>query len=55
VVSAKKEMTKPTRPKDGDEGDKPHRSVGDALRKAYDDTVGEKVPDDLLALLKKLD
>ena len=53
VVSAKKDM-KPS-PKGGDDGDKPSRSVGDALRQAYDDTVGEAVPDDLLALLKKLD
>ncbi|RYG36805.1 MAG: hypothetical protein EON93_04555 [Burkholderiales bacterium] len=55
VVSAKNEKTKPSRPKGGDEAGKPSRSVGDALRQAYDETVGEKVPDDLLALLKKLD
>ncbi len=55
MVSAKKEMAKPARSKGGDEGDKPHRSVGDALRQAYDETVGEEIPDDLLALLKKLD
>ena len=55
MVSAKKEMTKTSRSRGGDEGGKPSRSVGDALRQAYDDTVGETVPDDLLALLKKLD
>jgi hypothetical protein len=55
VVSAKKEMTKPSRSKGGDEGGKPSRNLGDALRQAYDETVGEAVPDDLLALLKKLD
>lgn len=55
VVSAKTEITKPARSKGGDEGGKSGRNVGDALRQAYDDTVGEAVPDDLLALLKKLD
>lgn len=55
MVSAKKEMTKASRSKGGDEGGKPSRNVGDALRQAYDETVGEAVPDDLLALLKKLD
>ena len=29
--------------------------VGDALRAAYDKTVGEEIPPDLLALLGKLD
>ncbi|WP_237709253.1 NepR family anti-sigma factor [Sphingomonas elodea] len=38
-------------------GDKPRPSadVGDALRRAYDETLNESVPDDLLDLLKKLD
>lgn len=38
-------------------GDKPSPSadVGDALRRAYDETLNESVPDDLLDLLKKLD
>lgn len=54
MVSAKKEITKPPRSKGGDDG-KPSRNLGDALRQAYDDAVGEAVPDDLLALLKKLD
>lgn len=31
------------------------KSVGDALRRVYDDAVREKVPADLLALLSKLD
>ncbi|MBX3564234.1 MAG: hypothetical protein KF730_06605 [Sphingomonas sp.] len=48
-------MTKPSRAKGGEDAGKPSRSVGDALRQAYDETVGEAVPDDLLALLKKLD
>lgn len=29
--------------------------VGDALRDAYEQAVSEKIPDDLLDLLKKLD
>ena len=31
------------------------KSVGDALRRVYDDAVREQVPDDLLDLLSKLD
>ncbi|WP_168355749.1 NepR family anti-sigma factor [Sphingomonas gei] len=53
--SAKSETDKPLKPKSGSEGGKPSRSVGDALRQAYDDAVRETVPDDLLDLLKKLD
>ncbi|PVX30758.1 NepR family anti-sigma factor [Sphingomonas pokkalii] len=33
----------------------PDVDLADALRKAYDETVNESVPDDLLDLLKKLD
>lgn len=55
MVSAKNEKTSSSRPKDGDEAGKSAPNVGDALRQAYDETVGEAVPDDLLALLKKLD
>ncbi|WP_157073658.1 NepR family anti-sigma factor [Sphingomonas soli] len=55
VVSAKNEKTKPSRSKGGDEAGKPIRNVGDALRQAYDETLSETVPDDLLAILKKLD
>lgn len=54
MVSAKKEIKKPPRARGGDDG-KPPRNVSDALRQAYDDTLGEAIPDDLLALLKKLD
>ena len=53
--SAKSENKKPLKPRSGTEGSKPSRSVGDALRQAYDDAVRETVPDDLLDLLKKLD
>jgi hypothetical protein len=31
------------------------KSVGEALRRVYDEAVREKVPDDLLDLLSKLD
>ena len=31
------------------------KSVGDALRRVYNDAVQEKIPDDLLDLLGKLD
>jgi hypothetical protein len=55
VVSTKKELIRPPRSGGGDDGGKPGRNLGDALRQAYDETVGEAVPDDLLDLLKKLD
>lgn len=55
VRSAKGETTRPPKPKGGTESNKPNRSVGDALRQAYDEAVRETVPDDLLDLLKKLD
>ena len=55
MVSTKKESVKATRSKGSGDGGKTSRSVGDALRQAYDEAVGEAVPDDLLALLKKLD
>jgi hypothetical protein len=55
VRSAKGETKRPSKPKGGTESNKPSRSVGDALRRAYDEAVRETVPDDLLDLLKKLD
>ncbi|HEX8300956.1 NepR family anti-sigma factor [Sphingomonas sp.] len=55
MVSTKKELIRPPRSGGGDDGGKPGRNLGDALRQAYDETVGEAVPDDLLDLLKKLD
>jgi hypothetical protein len=42
-------------PKDGAESNRTGRDLGDALRRAYDEAVGEAVPNDLLDLLKKLD
>lgn len=53
--SARNETKKPPKPKGGTESSRPNRDLGDALRRAYDDTVRESVPDDLLDLLKKLD
>lgn len=52
--SAKDDKIKSPR-KGASDGSKPGRNVGDALRAAYDEAVGEAVPDDLLDLLKKLD
>lgn len=54
MVSATNEKKKPRKAGDGEAG-KPDRNVGEALRRAYDDTVSEAVPDDLLDLLKMLD
>lgn len=53
--SAKDEKEKPPRAKGGSDANRPGRSVGEALRQAYDEAVRESVPDDLLDLLKKLD
>lgn len=55
VRSAKEETNRPPKPRGGTGSSKPGRSVGDALRQAYDEAVREAVPDDLLDLLKKLD
>ena len=55
VRSAKDETNRLPKPRGGAESSKPSRSVGDALRQAYDEAVREAVPDDLLDLLKKLD
>lgn len=52
--SAKDEKIKSPN-KGATDSSKPGRNVGDALRQAYDEAVGEAVPDDLLDLLKKLD
>lgn len=55
MVSAKNENKGSRKAGDGSNVGKQGRSVGEALRQAYDDAVSEAVPDDLLALLKKLD
>ena len=53
--SAKQETKKPAGTKRTADSEKPDRDLGNALRRAYDETVNESVPDDLLDLLKKLD
>lgn len=55
VRSAKDQSKQPPKTKRGTDAGKPGRDVGAALRRAYDETLGESVPDDLLDLLKKLD
>jgi hypothetical protein len=54
-VRSARDEKKPSRVRGGTESSKPGRNVGEALRRAYDEAVGEAVPDDLLDLLKKLD
>ncbi len=53
--SADEKMKKPPKNEGGKETGRPGRNVGVALRQAYDEAVGEAIPDDLLDLLKKLD
>lgn len=54
--SAKDDQGKQPKPAQGSEQKpRPGTDVGDVLRRAYDETLNESVPDDLLDLLKKLD
>ncbi|MEG3179476.1 NepR family anti-sigma factor [Sphingomonas sp. LT1P40] len=39
----------------GGTGTRKDRNIGDALRRVYQDAADEKIPDDLLDLLGKLD
>jgi len=39
----------------GSDGTRTGKAVGEALREAYDEAIGEAIPDEMLALLKKLD
>lgn len=56
VHSAKDDQGKQPQPEQGsDKTSRPNPDVGDVLRRAYDETLNESVPDDLLDLLKKLD
>lgn len=56
VHSAKDDQAKQPQPEQGGEKKpRPSADVGDVLRRAYDETLNESVPDDLLDLLKKLD
>ena len=45
----------PDKPKKGAAAQSKNRDMGSALRSVYQKTVDESVPDDLLALLGKLD
>lgn len=45
----------PDKPKKGTAAQSKNRDMGSALRSVYQKTVDETVPDDLLALLGKLD
>jgi Anti-sigma factor NepR len=56
VRSASDPMKKTGKSKGGDgDGVRKGKAVGDALRDAYDEAIGEAIPDEMLALLKKLD
>ncbi|MBO9714312.1 NepR family anti-sigma factor [Sphingomonas sp.] len=55
VRSAKKTVKKQdSTAQGGTNGRKGGGSVGAALREAYDETLGESIPDEMLELLKKL-
>ena len=55
MVSDKNASKRPAKASDRTDVGKTVPNVGDVLRRAYDETVSEAVPDDLLALLKQLD
>lgn len=48
-------MKKSGKSKSGGDDTRKGKAVGDALRDAYDEAIGEAIPDEMLALLKKLD
>ncbi|KTF67558.1 hypothetical protein ATB93_02175 [Sphingomonas sp. WG] len=54
VSSAKDDQSKRTANGEPAPAARPDVDLADALKKAYDETVNESVPDDLLDLLKKL-
>lgn len=53
--SEDKDMQPAKRSSGGDDAQRAGRNMGEALRQAYDETVGEAIPDSMLDLLKKLD
>ncbi len=55
VRSGSDEMKKPPRAKGGTKGQSAGKPVGEALRQAYDETLNESIPAEMLDLLKKLD
>jgi hypothetical protein len=55
VRSANEPVKKQPKAKSGNNKGKTGKAVGSALRDAYDQTLAEAIPDEMLALLKKLD
>jgi len=55
VSSSDEKAKQPAHRNGGDDSQRAGRNVGEALRQAYDETVGEAIPDSMLDLLKKLD
>ncbi|MDF7775749.1 NepR family anti-sigma factor [Sphingomonas sp. AOB5] len=55
VRSANDPMKKTPSNKGGGGSDRTGKAVGDALREAYDEAIGEAIPAEMLDLLKKLD
>lgn len=55
VRSANDTAKKPVKAKGGAKEHRNERTVGDALRRVYSETVQETVPDTMLDLLRKLD
>lgn len=55
VASTKREIMKPGDANDQVDAKKASEGMRDALRQAYEETLEEAIPDDLLALLSKLD
>lgn len=53
--SADDKVKKPPKAKGASDNGAGGRDLSQALRQAYDDAVGETIPDDLLDLLKQLD
>ena len=54
-MASGKEGSRKTGDKAGDRSTGKDRDMGSALRSVYQKTIDERVPDDLLALLGKLD
>jgi hypothetical protein len=55
VRSASDPMKKTGKSKGRGDSTRTGKAVGDALRDAYDEAISEAIPDEMLALLKKLD
>ncbi|WP_241527232.1 NepR family anti-sigma factor [Sphingomonas turrisvirgatae] len=53
--SAEEKKKEPLERNSGGMNARKDRNIGDALRSVYSDAVDEKIPDDLLDLLGKLD